>query len=76
MAQNSPKMLTDPHFDRAAGFGGSLATIFGHFEAYFEPFWAYFAPFGSKLVEMAPNERTQNRWTHKSASACEWNVIN
>jgi len=34
-------MLTDTHFDRAAGFGGSLVTIFGHFE----PFWAYFEPF-------------------------------
>ena len=34
MAQNSPKMLTDPHFDRAAGLGGSLATNFGHFELF------------------------------------------
>ena len=57
MAQNSPKMLTDPHFDRAAGFGGSLATIFGHFEpfwAYFEPFWAYFGPFWAILSHFEP----------------------
>ena len=41
MAQNGPKMLTDPHFDCAAGFDGSLATIFG----YFEPFWAILSHF-------------------------------
>ena len=50
MAQNSPKMLTDPHFDRAAGLGGSLATIFGHFE----PFWAYFEPFCAILGHFEP----------------------
>ena len=57
MAQNSLKILTDPPFDGAAGFGGSLATIVDHFEpfwAYFEPFWAYFGSFWAILSHFEP----------------------
>ena len=51
---------------------GLLWVIFSKFWPILTLFWAILRTLGSKLVEMAPTGRTQNRWTHKSADAWEW----